>query len=170
MIIILKKDITSAEKEKIRSILKERGFIIKEIKGEQDTILGAVGMAHMDPREVEILPGVASVVPISKPYKLASRELKNKAVAVGIDWSGELFQVLTQHIRFGLAHVSTEGTVSYGNGTTASVNQGNTKPYVGLGLSYQFNEHVRFYQSYDYLQNKGGEHFHVFSMGLGIEN
>ena len=101
---------------------------------------------------------------------IASRELKNKAVAVGIDWSGELFQVLTQHIRFGLAHVSTEGTVSYGNGTTASVNQGNTKPYVGLGLSYQFNEHVRFYQSYDYLQNKGGEHFHVFSMGLGIEN
>ncbi len=84
MIIILKKDITSAEKEKIRSILKERGFIIKEIKGEQDTILGAVGMAHMDPREVEILPGVASVVPISKPYKLASRELKKEDTIVTV--------------------------------------------------------------------------------------
>jgi outer membrane autotransporter protein len=101
---------------------------------------------------------------------VASREFKNKGLGVGIDWSGELLGVLTQHIRFGLAHVTTTGSVALGNGTVKEVHEGETKPYVGLGLSYQFNDHVRFYQSYDYLRNKGGEHFHVFSMGLGIEN
>ena len=84
MIVILKKDITNAEKDKIRDLLLERGFIIKEIKGEQDTVLGAVGSVSMDPREIEILPGVDSVVPISKPYKLASRELKKEDTIVSV--------------------------------------------------------------------------------------
>lgn len=101
---------------------------------------------------------------------VSSRSLRNRGLSVGIDWSGELLGVLTQHIRFGLAHVTTDGTVSYGNGTTKTIHEGDTKPYVGLGLSYQFNDYVRFYQSYDYLRNKNGEHFHLFSMGLGIEN
>lgn len=102
--------------------------------------------------------------------EFSSRTLRNRAVTVGIDWSGELLGVLTQHIRFGMARVTTDGTVSYGNGTTKIIRESDTKPYVGLGLSYQFNEYVRFYQSYDYLRNKDGQHFHLFSMGLGIEN
>jgi OmpA-OmpF porin, OOP family len=101
---------------------------------------------------------------------ISSRTLRNRALTVGIDWSGELLGVLTQHIRFGLARVTTDGTISYGNGTIRDVQESDTKPYVGLGLSYQFNDHVRFYQSYDYLRNKNGEHFHMFSMGMGIEN
>ncbi len=84
MIVILKQGITAQEKEKVKSFLTERGFIVREIKGEQETVLGAVGMAHVDPREVEILPGVASVVPISKPYKLASRELKKEDTIVKV--------------------------------------------------------------------------------------
>lgn len=84
MIIILKKSISVPEKEKITAVLKDRGFIIKEIKGKEETVLGAVGKMHMDPREIEILPGVASVVPISKPYKLASRELKKEDTIVSV--------------------------------------------------------------------------------------
>jgi outer membrane protein W len=101
---------------------------------------------------------------------ISSRTLKNKAVSVGIDWSGELLGVLTQHIRFGLARVITTGTESFGNGTTLSVNENNLKPFVGLGMSYQINEHVRIYQSFDYMRNRDNNHFHMYSMGLGIEN
>jgi OmpA-OmpF porin, OOP family len=101
---------------------------------------------------------------------ISSRTLKNKAVSVGIDWSNELFDVFTQHIRFGLARVITTGTRSYGNGTTVSVNENNLKPFIGLGLSFQITEHVRFYQSFDYMRNRGNNHFHIYSMGLGIEN
>lgn len=84
MIIILKQGITPEEKNNVKSVLKENGFIVKEIKGEQDTVLGAVGVARMDPRMIEIMPGVSSVVPISKPYKLASRELKKEDTIVSV--------------------------------------------------------------------------------------
>ena len=76
MIVILKKGITPQEKDKVVSFLKEKGFIVKEIVGTQDTVLGAVGTSNVDHRMVEIMPGVSSVVPISKPYKLASRMSK----------------------------------------------------------------------------------------------
>ena len=84
MIVVLKQGINLQDKNKVKSFLTDRGFLVKEIKGEQDTVLGAVGMAHVDPREVELLPGVTSVVPISKPYKLASRELKSEDTIVKV--------------------------------------------------------------------------------------
>jgi phospho-2-dehydro-3-deoxyheptonate aldolase len=84
MIIILNQTITASEKANIKEILTSRGFMVKEIVGKEETVLGAVGKVHMDPREVEVLPGVASVVPISKPYKLASRELKKEDTIVTV--------------------------------------------------------------------------------------
>ena len=84
MIIVLKQDITPKQKEDIKGLLKENGLIIKEIKGKEDTVLGAVGVNRMDPRQIELMDGVASVVPISKPYKLASRELKKEDTIVTV--------------------------------------------------------------------------------------
>ncbi|MGC9313329.1 MAG: 3-deoxy-7-phosphoheptulonate synthase, partial [Sediminispirochaetaceae bacterium] len=84
MIIVLKHDITPAQKEETREFLERHGYKVREIVGEQDTILGAVGLVQMDFREVEILPGVDRVIPISKPYKLASRELKSDDTIVRI--------------------------------------------------------------------------------------
>lgn len=84
MIVVLKKGITLEEKDKVVDFLKKSGFIVKEIKGENETVLGAVGSSHIDPRTVEIFPGVSSVVPISKPYKLASRELKKEDTLVKV--------------------------------------------------------------------------------------
>lgn len=84
MIIVLKQTISPSEKANIKKILSEKGFLIKEIVGKEETVLGAVGTVHIDPREVEILKGVASVLPISKPYKLASRELKKEDTIVQV--------------------------------------------------------------------------------------
>ena len=84
MIVILKQGITPVEKDKVKSFLQEKGFIVKEIVGQQDTVLGAVGTVQMDIRTVELLPGVSSVVPISKPYKLASREMKKEDTIVSV--------------------------------------------------------------------------------------
>ncbi len=84
MIVILKQGITPQEKDKVRSFLSEKGFIVKEIVGQQDTVLGAVGKVSIDPRTVELMPGVSSVVPISKPYKLASREMKKEDTIVQV--------------------------------------------------------------------------------------
>jgi 3-deoxy-7-phosphoheptulonate synthase len=84
MVIILKKQITEAQKGAIKEFLKSRSFKVKEIVGQEETIFGAVGINRIDVREVEILEGVAKVIPISKPYKLASRELKKSDTIVEV--------------------------------------------------------------------------------------
>ena len=65
--------------DKIKSVYGEEAY-----KVEEDTILGAVGRLSIDPREVEILPGVERVIPISKPYKMASREYKKENTVVEV--------------------------------------------------------------------------------------
>ena len=84
MIIVLKQGISPQDKEETRRFLEKHGYKVREIVGEQDTVLGAVGRVQMDVREVELLPGVDRVIPISKPYKLASRELKQEDTIVRI--------------------------------------------------------------------------------------
>ncbi len=76
MVIVLERGIKQEHKNEIRSFLEGKGYQVREIVGQEETILGAVGLPKVDPREVELLPGVVRVIPISKPYKLASRELK----------------------------------------------------------------------------------------------
>jgi 3-deoxy-7-phosphoheptulonate synthase len=84
MIIILKQHISDAQKSSIKDFLKGRGFKVKEIIGQEETVLGAVGTNRIDIREVSLLEGVADVIPISKPFKLASRELKKSDTIVQV--------------------------------------------------------------------------------------
>ena len=76
MVIVLEKKISDSDKNELKSFLEKNHFRVNEINGEEETILGAVGKMGIDPRDVEILPGVSRVIPISKPYKMASREYK----------------------------------------------------------------------------------------------
>jgi Outer membrane protein beta-barrel domain len=98
------------------------------------------------------------------------RRTSTRAQAIGFDWANELFQVLNQHIRFGVARVATRNNVGYSNGTTAVQSDVVVAPYVGLGLSYQFNDYVRFYSGFDLLHTKKNGNTQVFWMGLGVEN
>lgn len=84
MVIVLERTIREDDKRHIRDFLTGRGFRVREIVGEEETIFGAVGTAVVDLREVEVLPGVVRVIPISKPYKLASRELQKQDTVMRI--------------------------------------------------------------------------------------
>ena len=84
MIIVLKKNIPVVQQEHIRDFLVGKGYTVKEIVGQEETVFGAVGQSSLDLREVELLEGVAKVIPISKPYKLASRELKREDTIVSV--------------------------------------------------------------------------------------
>lgn len=75
MILVLKKSISQEETEQLKDQLRTENYMIKEIQGVEETILGVVGTIRKDSRHFETLPGVAKVIPISKPYKLVSREL-----------------------------------------------------------------------------------------------
>ncbi|MDA3832093.1 MAG: 3-deoxy-7-phosphoheptulonate synthase, partial [Spirochaetales bacterium] len=84
MIVVLQKHITEIQKDSIRKFLKDRGFQVREIVGEEEVIFGAVGKSTIDLRSVEVLEGVDKVIPISRPYKLASRELKKEDTVVRV--------------------------------------------------------------------------------------
>ncbi len=75
MILVLKKGISKEETEHLKDQLRAENYMIKEIQGVEETIIGVVGTIRKDLRHFETLPGVAKVIPISKPYKLVSREL-----------------------------------------------------------------------------------------------
>lgn len=85
MIIVLKHDIADSEKDYISSFLTERGFKIRQISGEHETVLGAVGAVSIDYHDVEALPGVGRVIPITKPYKMASRQFhpQDSVISIG---------------------------------------------------------------------------------------
>ena len=78
MIIVLSRDIRPADKQALTAFLESKGFRLREIQGEQETVLAAVGIVPIDVRQVELLPGVARVIPITQPFKLASREFRKE--------------------------------------------------------------------------------------------
>ncbi|MBL1214792.1 MAG: 3-deoxy-7-phosphoheptulonate synthase [Ignavibacteriae bacterium] len=86
MVIILKHNATDEQVENIKSHLINYGFQIHESKGEQKTILGAIGVKpNFDTRKVKILEGVAEVYRVTAPYKLTSRDFKtdNTIIKIG---------------------------------------------------------------------------------------
>ncbi|MBT3323412.1 MAG: 3-deoxy-7-phosphoheptulonate synthase [Anaerolineae bacterium] len=86
MMIIMKATATKEEVENVHQRIKDLELQPHQISGAERNVIGVVG----DGRPVEVtafirLPGVASVIPISKPYKLASREFfpENTLIPIG---------------------------------------------------------------------------------------
>lgn len=85
MIIVLKSDISPEQIDWIESKLRKNDLEIHSIKGQERKVLAVVGTMLPDPRQIELYPGVAEVMRVSKPYKLASREAvpETSKVAIG---------------------------------------------------------------------------------------
>ncbi len=86
MIIVMRLDSTEADIELVVDRLDERGYGHHLSRGEERTIIGAIG-APDDEKEVvagqfSVLPGVERVVPILKSYKLISREYNPRPSSV----------------------------------------------------------------------------------------
>ena len=98
MIIVLRKDVTDAQIEHIADKIKEAGLTVHISKGEDRTIVGAIGdEALMAKVQLQALPGVEKVMPIMKPYKVVSREFQkeNSIVNVnGVEIGGKKIQVI----------------------------------------------------------------------------
>src|SRR5687768_1542440 len=90
MIIVTRQGITDSELDHIRERIEALGLRTHISRGEERTIVGCIGDERLL-QEVALLriPGVESVTPVLKPYKLVSREfvLGAGAVAIG-DRSG----------------------------------------------------------------------------------
>ncbi|MHB1125854.1 MAG: 3-deoxy-7-phosphoheptulonate synthase [Bacillota bacterium] len=77
MIIVMRNGATAKEIEDVQQRLVELGFKTHPIYGEEKTVIGAIGDKKVLASEAIInMQGVEQILPILKPYKLVSKELK----------------------------------------------------------------------------------------------
>ena len=88
MIIIMSNDFTPENLSDINKRLDDGGLQGKKIEGTEKTVIAVVGNVYPELRdEMSRMPGVASVVRISKPYKLSSRETKPENTVVDLPFN-----------------------------------------------------------------------------------
>jgi len=87
MIIIMKKSATEIQIDAVIGWIESVGYRAHPSQGVERTIIGVVGddRGKAQLKSAEHLPGVENIMPILKPYKLASRESRdgNTVVRVG---------------------------------------------------------------------------------------
>ena len=78
MIISMRKNATKEEIEHVCERIREFGYRVHSIQGEERVVIGAVGVGDVTRclETLEAVPGVESAVRISAPYKFVSREFK----------------------------------------------------------------------------------------------
>lgn len=85
MIIIMRNDASKGEIEAVEKRLSDYGFKTHPIIGEMKTIIGAIGdKRRLTMDQLKLMQGVEDVVPIMKPYKLASRELQKEQSVIDV--------------------------------------------------------------------------------------
>jgi len=83
MIVVMAPTAGRRELEMVQSRLQELGFGIHLSKGVERVIIGAIGEKTPEVLEtIAAMAGVEKVVPILKPYKLASRDFKEEPTLV----------------------------------------------------------------------------------------
>ncbi|MBM3995869.1 MAG: 3-deoxy-7-phosphoheptulonate synthase [Planctomycetes bacterium] len=76
MIIVLKPGTTEAEFDHVIERIHELGLKPHVSKGEHRTIIGVIGDENkLQAEPLQAIPGVEQVLPVMKPFKLASREM-----------------------------------------------------------------------------------------------
>ncbi len=77
MLIVMERDCSAEQIQRVIQKIEVMGFKAHPIPGEVRTAIGITGnAAPIDPAEFETLPGVEEAIPVTKPYKLVSREVK----------------------------------------------------------------------------------------------
>ena len=77
MLIVMKKDATQIQIDGVIEKIKSFNLTPVPIPGSQRTAVGIIGNAGpLDPSQFVTLDGVKEAIPVSKPYKLVSREFK----------------------------------------------------------------------------------------------
>ena len=86
MLVVMKRGATETEIEAVKARIQEFGITPIPLPGAERMAIGTFGSTSREAAEaVESLPGVAEVVPVSRPFKLASREVipEDTVVRVG---------------------------------------------------------------------------------------
>jgi 3-deoxy-7-phosphoheptulonate synthase len=99
MIISMRQHATRAEIDHVCERIREFGYKVHSIEGEERVVIGVVGVGDVTAclESLEATPGVESAMRISAPYKFVSKEFKKEHSAIrlnGIEIGGTEFIVM----------------------------------------------------------------------------
>src|SRR3954463_7354551 len=99
MIISLRPPASRAEIDHVCERIREFGYKVHSIEGEERVVIGVVGVGDVTAclESLEATPGVESAMRISAPYKFVSREFKKEHSAIkvnGLEVGGSEFVVM----------------------------------------------------------------------------
>jgi 3-deoxy-7-phosphoheptulonate synthase len=76
MLVVMHSHATSAQIERVLLAIRDMNLTPHPMPGATRTAIGITGnIGAVDPRTLEVLPGVMELIRVTKPYKLASREM-----------------------------------------------------------------------------------------------
>src|SRR5215831_11163249 len=76
MLVVMDKHATPAYVEQVAAAIRQMGLTPHPMPGATRTAIGITGnISAVDPRTLEVLPGVSELIRVTKPFKLASREM-----------------------------------------------------------------------------------------------
>jgi 3-deoxy-7-phosphoheptulonate synthase len=86
MIVIMQQGVSKEKVKKVEDKVKELGFTAHVIFGEERTVVACVGGTgdKKDLESLRLIDGVSNLAPISKPYKLASKEVKKQTTVINV--------------------------------------------------------------------------------------
>jgi len=99
VIISMRLHATKEEIDHVCERIREFGYKVHSIVGEERVVIGAVGIGDVTPclESLEAAPGVESAVRISAPYKFVSKEFKKQRTVIpvnGVDVGGNQFALM----------------------------------------------------------------------------
>ena len=76
MLVVMQHQATEAEVAEVIATVEKMGLAAHPMPGPTRTAIGITGnSSSVDPRSLEVLPGVRELIRVTRPYKLASREM-----------------------------------------------------------------------------------------------
>src|SRR5438093_10242377 len=93
MVVVMQEGATEDQVQNVIDPLIQIGFDVHRSTGTSHTVLGAVGGAPVDPRDIELVEGVREVVKISASYKLASRVFKPDGSVIKVGPPGRQVEI-----------------------------------------------------------------------------
>ncbi len=98
MIVVMSINASTSDISHVIARIRSMGYEIHLSEGKERTIIGVIGKGHPINREqIALLPGVQEVMPVSHPYKIASREYHPDDTLVplnGIQIGGEELAII----------------------------------------------------------------------------
>ena len=83
MLVVMKPQATPEEIQSVCEHIEQLGFRAHPLPGAQRTAIGITGnQGQVERGNLEDLPGVSEVIPVSKPYKLVSRDVKEENTVI----------------------------------------------------------------------------------------